>query len=355
MARQICVFRQGGACHSLDDSRVTHRPGGLPSVTLAFLLSSRNASQYHYAKWEERSRGTAALMHRAAAQLDFARGRPLDVWVHVADAGWPELPLPINAAPRGVTLETVASSRAAAASLFPDYSLAGWEAIGYDHREHSLRSFVETLLLAGQRPTAAPLRPQAVFVGNELMHPVRTQLRSLAQQWPAWLDVRHVPPYDADGARQYSAEHVDFPRLAEWAILLDVPGGGWSGRLKFLPLMQRPLLVLDRAAWGWADGAALEPYAHYRPVRAAIAGSHVGQTYALDTQDLFTQLAWCRDNPRAAAAMAQRALRRTLETLIDEAVDSQAVHVLRSAVAQKRLLQEARDISHTHARDKTDL
>jgi len=253
MARQICVFRQGGACHSLDDSRVTHRPGGLPSVTLAFLLSSRNASQYHYAKWEERSRGTAALMHRAAAQLDFARGRPLDVWVHVADAGWPELPLPINAAPRGVTLETVASSRAAAASLFPDYSLAGWEAIGYDHREHSLRSFVETLLLAGQRPTAAPLRPQAVFVGNELMHPVRTQLRSLAQQWPAWLDVRHVPPYDADGARQYSAEHVDFPRLAEWAILLDVPGGGWSGRLKFLPLMQRPLLVLDRAAWGWAE------------------------------------------------------------------------------------------------------
>ena len=77
-------------------------------------------------------------MRRAATQLDFALGQPLDVWVHVADAGWPELPLPINAAPRGVTLETVASSRARAGSLFPDYSLAGWEAIGYDHREHSL-------------------------------------------------------------------------------------------------------------------------------------------------------------------------------------------------------------------------
>lgn len=187
-------------------------------------------------------------MGRAATQLDFARGRPLDVWVHVADAGWPELPLPINAAPRGVTLETVASSRAAAGSLFPDYSLAGWEAIGYDNREHSLASFVDTLLLAGQSPTAAPLRPQAVFAGHEGMHPVRCahveptttrppvhrptgplalilnstvtttrrpersrersrersperspkrspergrpQLRLLAQQWPAWLDVR---------------------------------------------------------------------------------------------------------------------------------------------------------------------
>ena len=50
---------------------------------------------------------------------------------------------------------------------------------------------------------------------------------------------------------------------------------------------------------GWADGAALEPYAHYRPVRAAIAGGHLGQTYALDTRDLFTQLAWCHDHPRA--------------------------------------------------------
>ena len=116
---QVCAFRPDGACHSLDDARATNRPGGLPSVTLGFLLSSRNASQYHYAKWEERSRGTATLMRRAAAQLDFVRGRPLDVWVHVADAGWPELPLPMHAAPQGVTLETVASSRAAAGALFP--------------------------------------------------------------------------------------------------------------------------------------------------------------------------------------------------------------------------------------------
>mgnify|MGYP004234180597 CR=1 FL=1 len=82
MPAQVCAYRPSGACHSLDDARATHRPGGSPSVTLGFLLSSRNASQYHYAKWEERSRGTAALMRRAAAQLDFARGRPLDVWVH---------------------------------------------------------------------------------------------------------------------------------------------------------------------------------------------------------------------------------------------------------------------------------
>lgn len=37
--------------------------------------------------------------------------------------------------------------------------------------------------------------------------------------------------------------------------------------------------------------------------------------------------------------MARRALRRALETLSDEAVDTQAVRVLRAAAAQKGLLQ----------------
>ena len=39
--------------------------------------------------------------------------------------------------------------------------------------------------------------------------------------------------------------------------------------------------------------------------------------------------------------MARRALLRTLETLSDEAVDAQAVRVLRAAAAQKGLLQVA--------------
>ena len=126
------------------------------------------------------------------------------------------------------------------------------------------------LVLAGQQPARTRLQPQAFFAGNEEMHPVRAQLRALSERAPSQLTVRHVPPYDADGPRQFAPAHVPFERLAEWAILLDAPGGGWSGRLKFLPLLQRPLIVLDRAAWGWADGALLEPYVHYRPVRQQV-------------------------------------------------------------------------------------
>ena len=396
--QQVCSYRQNSACHSFDDPRVTVRPGGLPSVTLGFLLSEGNASQYHWAKWEERSRGTATLMRRAAARLGLARRRPLDVWVHVADAGFPELPLPLH--PTGLTIETVASSRAAAASLFPDYSLTGWEAIGFGSREHggSLASFVASLLRAGQLPPPAPLRPQAIFVGNEQMHPVRPQLRTLAKQWYKWLDVRHVPPYDADGARAFAPEHVPFARLAEWAVLLDVPGGGWSGRLKFLPLLQRPLLVLDRGMQIWSSNPNLaggtdhlrsrvrgpsrdsgvglgrrraaravralppRPYPDLRPeswtsshasatatytfrshvgTGATISGGHVGQKYLLDTQDLYAQLVWCREQPHEAAAMVRRALLRTLETLSDEAVDAQAVHALQTAAQARGMLAAA--------------
>lgn len=336
MRRQECHYRPHSACHSLDDRRVTHRPGGLPSVTLGFLLSDGNSSQYHWAKWKERSHGTAAIMRRAAAHLDFSHRRPLDVWVHVADAGYPELPLPMHPS-GGLTLETVASSRAAAANLFPDYSFVGWEAIGFGAQQ-SLRSFTERLLLAGQQPPARPLRPQAIFVGNENMHPVRPQLRALAAARPNLLDVRHVPPYDADGARQFPSEHVPFEKLAEWSAILDAPGGGWSGRLKFLPLLQRPLLVLDRAAWGWADGAVLEPYTHYRPVRATISGDHVGQRYLLDQHDLLAQLEWCRANPAEAAAMVRRALARALEVFNDDGVDRQALRVLRAAAMERGLL-----------------
>ena len=34
---------------------------------------------------------------------------------------------------------------------------------------------------------------------------------------------------------------------------------------------------------------------------ATISGGHVGQKYLLDTQDLYAQLVWCREQPHEAA------------------------------------------------------
>ena len=74
-----------------------------------------------------------------------------------------------------------------------------------------------------------------------------------------WLDVRDVAT-DAAGGVVDAGAAVPFADAAQWEVLLDVPGGGWSGRLKFLPLLGRPLVVIDRREWDWISGAVLRPY-----------------------------------------------------------------------------------------------
>ena len=65
------------------------------------------------------------------------------------------------------------------------------------------------------------------FQGNTEMHPVRGRLLDLARERPDMLEIRHVPP---TGTSAPPAEWLPFERLADWEILIDVPGGGWSGR-----------------------------------------------------------------------------------------------------------------------------
>jgi hypothetical protein len=307
------------------------------------MLNDTDVTQYHYAKWEERSLGTATLVQRAHRRIASSLRRgPLDVWINVADAGYPTLPLPQNPSPSSVTLETVASTREDANLLFPDYSVARWSALGYDGGQ-PLAEFVASLIRAGARPAPRKLRRTAFWAGNAEMHPVRGRLLELARERPRDLEIRHVAPDSMAGARPDG--WVSFARLAEWEVLLDVPGGGWSGRLKFLPLLRRPLIVLHRDAWGWADGSVLRPYEHYRPVKGRISGEHAAARYALDEADLWEQLRWCREHKAEAAAMAQRAMRASLAALTDEAVDAQAVRALRRRAVDRGLwwLDDATD------------
>ncbi len=312
-------------------------PWGTPSVTVAFLLHANgSAVQTHWAKWEERSSGSAALVTRAWRRLH-ARGLvpadspPLNAWIHVADAGMSDLPLPLHP-PGGLTVSTVTSERSATAALFPDYSYAGWRAIGFDAQAHSPGSFARSLVLSGLLPAREPLLPQAAFFGDRSLNPARRALVELAEEHPDTLWVRHVLA-TAEGGSAPPDGFVPFHELSRWSVLLDVPGGGWSGRLKFLPLLGRPLLVLDRRDWGWGDGV-LRPFEHYRPVRV----SQIDGTNAVDEAELLTQLRkqlkWVRTHPRGAAAMAERARRAALDAF--DGVDEQAAQVLRLHAGQAR-------------------
>ena len=132
LAEQVCDYRADGRC-ALPDAQLpksTILPWGNPSATVAFLLTRAEARQLTYAKWEERTAGTVALMHRAHAKLRTRLKSGLTVWVHVADSGRDQLPLPVHP-PWGVTLSTV-GARDAAADFWPDYSVCGWRAVGFD-------------------------------------------------------------------------------------------------------------------------------------------------------------------------------------------------------------------------------
>ena len=340
IAEQVCDYRADGRC-ALPDAQLpksTILPWGNPSATVAFLLTRAEARQLTYAKWEERTAGTVALMHRAHAKLRtrLKSENGLAVWVHVADSGRDQLPLPVHP-PWGVTLSTV-GARDAAADFWPDYSVCGWRAVGFDADTTTLAEFAQSLVLAGLLPARAPLRPQAFFAGNARWHPVRALLVNQSREMPEWLDVRDVAT-DAAGGVVDAATAVPFADAAKWEVLLDVPGGGWSGRLKFLPLLGRPLVVIDRREWDWVSGAVLRPYEHYRPVAATTRGpgNGVDTKYSLDIDDLFAQLAWVRNNAHEAAMMAERARRAVLDALHDDAVDAQAARVLaRHAAAAMR-------------------
>ena len=181
-------------------------------------------------------------------------------------------------------------------------------AVGFDADTTTLAEFAQSLVLAGLLPARAPLRPQAFFAGNARWHPVRSLLVNQSRETPEWLDVRDVAT-DAAGGVVDAGAAVPFADAAQWEVLLDVPGGGWSGRLKFLPLLGRPLVVIDRRGTGF--GAVLRPYEHYRPVAATTRGpgNGVDTKYSLDIDDLFAQLAWVRNNAHEAALMAERAAR----------------------------------------------
>ena len=221
------------------------------------------------------------------------------MWVHVADSGRDQLPLPVHP-PWGVTLSTVGARDAAAADLFPNYRSAAGAPSASTPTPRPSPSLPQSLVLAGLLPARAPLRPQAFFAGNARWHPVRSLLVNQSREMPDWLDVRDVAT-DAAGGVDASAA-VPFADASQWEVLLDVPGGGWSGRLKFLPLLGRPLVVIDRREWDWISGAVLRPYEHYRPVAATTRGpgNGVDTKYSLDIDDLFAQLAWVRNNAHEA-------------------------------------------------------
>jgi hypothetical protein len=88
--------------------------------------------------------------------------------------------------------------------------------------------------------------------------------------------------------------YISTPELVKkYSILIDIEGGGYSGRLKHLLWSHRPLLLVDRPHKEYFF-KYLKEWEHYIPVKR-------------DLEDIVEKTKWCLDNYEAALKIAENA------------------------------------------------
>jgi len=81
--------------------------------------------------------------------------------------------------------------------------------------------------------------------------------------------------------------------VKKYAVVIDIEGYGYSGRVKYLLFSRRPLILIDRENKEWYY-EHLIPWRHYIPVKR-------------DMSDLVEKTKWCLDNYEAAKLIANDA------------------------------------------------
>lgn len=107
------------------------------------------------------------------------------------------------------------------------------------------------------------------------------------------------------GETEIISKGTPLPDLVrDHAILLDIGGHGYSGRLKYLLFSGRPLLMVDRIYIEYFHWSLI-PYEHYVPVHT-------------DLSNLMEQAIWLQRNPEKGRAIGQNAQKWAIENFTDE-------------------------------------
>jgi hypothetical protein len=194
----------------------------------------------------------------------------------------------------------ISGPRSALPRLLPGYPFHEWAQVGAESYEAMVRRVVAA--------SAAPPTEDVVFWAGAPTHPFREE----AVAWAAGragFKLRLVTMAD------WPTLFTPLPAHARFAALLDVPGGGFSGRLPFLLATARPVIVVEREAEQWYYWEGLQPWVHYVPAAATTA--------ALDAA-----WGWVRAHRGEAAAIGARAQRFVLQNLSTDAVHCRVARVL---------------------------
>lgn len=204
----------------------------------------------------------------------------------------------------------------------PDFNFHRWPEAGVECYE-------KTVAAIGDAAARPPELRKAGWIGSA-SHATRRRLHELGTAHRDVLDVTLMTwrpeacgSEERDGPaveRHAASEFLSLPELAaRFAILIDVEGLGYSGRLKYLLFSGRPVLVADRPMLEWFH-FDLEPWVHYCPVKR-------------DLSDLVERAKWCVAHPEAAADIGANGRRFALAHLTREACFARWDAVVRRAAA----------------------
>ena len=165
---------------------------------------------------------------------------------------------------------------------FPDFNFFNWENVGvfdYEKTVHQIRNNVDLTKYEEMK---------VGWIGglNGPWHK-RRLLHKLGQENPDILDIINMGGWsqkkDVPHLIPTSCKYHTYVELAQkYTILLDIEGGGYSGRLKYLFHSGRPVIVVDRVPKEFFY-PFMKPWEHYIPVKN-------------DLSDLLEKTRWIINN-----------------------------------------------------------
>lgn len=130
-----------------------------------------------------------------------------------------------------------------------------------------------------------PSSPKAFWIGATLTHNTRDKLMQIGDQHRDIMDTRRY-------VWGHSANFVSLPDHTKYKYLIEMQGGGYSGRMKLLMHAKRLLFVQDRPFWDWV-AIDFKPWVHYVPVKN-------------DLSDLVEKIKWADEHPTEVQQIIER-------------------------------------------------
>lgn len=187
--------------------------------------------------YQDRHHLMTCLVRRSFADRPVSRS--LRFWVFTGDNR------PTNIV-NGQPLFSISGPRMQSHFVIPDPHILKWPQINVE----DFAEYCEDIRLSSLNK---PEKAGVIWRGSTAVHPVREFIANECGKLNnPKLDIKNTPPEVGNES------FVSMKDITKWAILCDMPGQGFSGRLKYLLHAHRPVIVFERCEWD-AVTMLLEP------------------------------------------------------------------------------------------------